>query len=77
MSWWNIQKNPTSTFLGRVPMRVDSSGTYSGRFILNISEKSIVVILVVVVVVVVEGVEDVGEEEAQIREGACLDHSIE
>ena len=56
-------------------MRVDSSGTYSGRLMMNISERSIVVILVVVVVVV--EVEDVGEEEAGIREGARLDHSIE
>ena len=42
---------------------------------MNISERTIVVMLVVVVVVV--EVEDVGEEEAGIREGARLDHSIE
>lgn len=44
---------------------------------MNISERTIVVMLVVVVVVVVVEVEDVGEEEAGIREGARLDHSIE
>ena len=58
-------------------MRVDSSGTCSGRLILYISERRAVVVLMVVVVVVVVEVEDVGEEEAWIREGARADHSIE
>jgi len=56
-------------------MRVDSSGTCSGRLILDISETSVVVVLMVVVVVV--EVENVGEDEAGIREGARVDHSVE
>lgn len=64
-------------------MRVDFSGSCSGRLSLNISERSIAVILMVVVVAVVVavavavGVKDVGEGEAGIREGACLDHGNE
>lgn len=58
-------------------MRVNSSGTCSGRLILNMSERSIVAVLMVVVVVVVVEVEGVGAEEPGIREGARIDHSIE
>lgn len=60
-------------------MRVDFSGSCSGRLSLNISERRIAVILMVVCVVVgvVVEVEDVEEGEAGIREGACLDHGNE
>jgi len=76
-TWWNIQKKPKSTFQGRVPMRVDFSGSCSGRLRMNISERSTAVVLVVVVVVVVVEAKAVEEGEIGIGEGARFDRSNE